>query len=649
MLGDKFVVEWPWEVNYEEVNRISTDVLVIGGGIAGSWAAIKATQKGVKAAIVEQADVYTAGPGGCDHWVYALDNPACKLDPDEFIEILDLAYGGYFNGIAQYITLREGYMTLCELENMGAKIRDAEDEFKGAPFRDEKTKLLFAYDYENKHTIRVWGQTFRGALYNELLRNGVELYNRIYVTSLLTEDGLPGSRVVGAMGVNVRTGEFYVFEGKAVVICTGGVHDRIWMYQGYRFLPTVRLPSVIGSGIVLGWKAGAELTLMEGRISGPRRVTSGFPCYTTGRSYATWYPCNMVDAEGKEIPWVDGDGRPLTSFEQRVRPSLLGKKVFLERAYHPAAKEYRLPTSIDNLPIFEELIKRGEYKLPIYADLSSMPEYEKRVIFGLMLTQEGKTWISYLNLTRGGFDPDKDMLQCYENSGKPLDFASEGYIPYFGGLIQDWDFRTTVEGLFAAGDVLFCSHYHSEAAVCGRWAGAKAAEYAKTAPKPRIEENQVQSEIRRVYMPVKREKGISWKELNVGLCKVMRVYAGKYITEDTLNVALRWIQELKAKEAQELVARNPYELWRCLQVQDLLTLAEIIILAMRQRKASSTVLNFYRLDYPYIDPPEYSKFLTLRLSRSGIVESERLFRWWLKPPYLTSYKENYEKHNPWQR
>jgi hypothetical protein len=38
---------------------------------------------------------------------------------------------------------------------MGGKIRDAEDEFKGADFRDEKTKFLFAYDYEGKLDLRV--------------------------------------------------------------------------------------------------------------------------------------------------------------------------------------------------------------------------------------------------------------------------------------------------------------------------------------------------------------------------------------------------------------------------------------------------------------------------------------------------------------
>ena len=645
---ERYVIRWPWSVDYEKVNRVDTDVLVVGGGIAGSWAAISAAKRGgVNVAVVDVTDVFAAGPAGCDHWVYALDNPCCKVSPEEFIEATELAYGGYINGVVHYVTYREGYDALLELEGMGAKVRDTEDEFKGAPFRDEETKLLFAYDYDNKHTIRVWGQTFRTALYAELLRRRVKIFNRIFVTSLLTAKGEQGTRVVGATGVDVRTGEFYIFKAKAVVLCTGGVHDRIWLYAGHRFLPTVRPPHLVGSGLVLAWKAGVELTLMEGRISGPRRVSTGFPSYGTGRYYATWYPSTMVDAKGREIPYVDKDGRFLTSFEQRVRPSLLNQRFFLERIYHPAANQYRLPTSLDNTPAFIELVKKGEYTLPLYADLPSMPEHERRAIFGLMIPQEGKTWIVYRNLTQWGFDPDKDMLQCYEIAGQPLDTTLRGYIPYFGGVVHDWCFKTNVEGLYAAGDVLFSTHYHSTAVTSGRWAGAKAADYAKKASEPRVDEEQVEAERRRVYASTRRAEGIEWKELNTGICKVMRVYCGEYITEEMLNVGLRWLNELKAKEAQMLVARNPHELWRNLEALDLLSLAEIIMLAMRERKSSSQTLNFYRLDYPQIDPPEWNKFITIKQEDGKLTVGEMPLRWWLKPPYAPTYQENYEKYKPW--
>lgn len=95
---------------------------------------------------------------------------------------------------------------------MGLKVRDVDDEFKGAPFRDEDSKLLFSYEYTNNYCVRVVdGANIKKALYNELKRLDVELFNNIMVTSLLTEKGQQGKRVVGATGVSVRTGEFYVY------------------------------------------------------------------------------------------------------------------------------------------------------------------------------------------------------------------------------------------------------------------------------------------------------------------------------------------------------------------------------------------------------------------------------------------------------
>ena len=62
------------------------------------------------------------------------------------------------------------------------------------------------------------------------------------------------------------------------------------------------------------------------------------------------------------------------------------------------------------------------------------------------------------------------------------------------------------------------------------------------------------------------------------------------------------------------------------------------------RKASSTPLNFKRLDYPQLDPPEWDKFITIRQKGGKVIEGERALRWWLKPPYAPTYEENYWKH-----
>lgn len=175
-------MRWPYPIRYEVESEVTADILVLGGGIAGCWAAISAARKGAKVTIVEKGETIASGGGGagCDHWLNT-PNPCSPLTVEEVIDWESKINAGYNNGLSRYIAARESYDTLLEYEKLGAKIRDTEDEFKGAAFRDEKTKFLFTYDYENKYNFRVWGAgtenslSFKRALYNECKRLGVKI------------------------------------------------------------------------------------------------------------------------------------------------------------------------------------------------------------------------------------------------------------------------------------------------------------------------------------------------------------------------------------------------------------------------------------------------------------------------------------------
>ena len=70
-VGNKgYAPAWPYAIRYDQEREIETDVLVIGGGIAGCWAAISAARKGAKVALVEKSATVRSGAGGpgCDHW-----------------------------------------------------------------------------------------------------------------------------------------------------------------------------------------------------------------------------------------------------------------------------------------------------------------------------------------------------------------------------------------------------------------------------------------------------------------------------------------------------------------------------------------------------------------------------------------------------
>ncbi len=198
--------EWPYPIRYGLETEAAYDVLVIGGGIAGCHAAINAARRGAKVAVLDKGSVIRSGSGGggCDHWHAACTNPCSKVTPEELIGIVDKFPFGvtseYGNGITCYILAQESYDTLLDLEQMGVQIRDVQDEFVGADFRDEETKLLFAYDYENKHTIRVYGWGIKPALFAELERLGVDVYDRVMATSLLTEGGNEAPGLSGRPG-----------------------------------------------------------------------------------------------------------------------------------------------------------------------------------------------------------------------------------------------------------------------------------------------------------------------------------------------------------------------------------------------------------------------------------------------------------------
>ncbi len=633
-------LEWPYPLLYDKVQEVTTDVLILGGGIAGCWAAIAAAKKGVRVALVEKGATIRSGAGGsgCDHWESAATNPCSRVTPEELTKAMIKAHHGYNNGISHYIECREGYDRLLDLERFGGKIRDTADEFQGAEFRDEKTKFLFAYDYENKFTLRVWGTTFKPSLAKECRRLGVKIFDRIMTTSLLSEGGKQGAKIVGATGVNGRTGEFINFQAKATVLCMSRP-TRIWLFSpGLPGMSEFRPPQCTGDGHAMGWNAGVEFAMMEKSVKGEWSGVRSFPPYGTGNTHNTWYACNMVDADGREIPWVDRDGRILMDISQRYRPSP-GQKLFFKGGGEPDIPTYEFQGP-DILPV-KELLAKG-FKLPFYADLTGMPEQERKAIWGLMVGEEGKTKIPILKTyTDAGFDPEKHLIQSYGEG-----WRSGGFLPQErqlfglpGGLVNDWDLSTNLKGLYAAGDQLFASNCHGHAAATGHYAGRHAADYAKEAAFSKIDSSQAEKERIRVYSLLKGAGRLGWQELNMRITRLMQHYCGEIKSEELLTTGLVLLKDIQNNEAPQISAQNPHELVRSLEVLNVLTNAEIVLNACLARKASSKPLHFRRTDYPEMEPPEWNKFVTIKLEKNEVATGKKPL------DYYGSLKGNYESHN----
>jgi succinate dehydrogenase/fumarate reductase flavoprotein subunit len=624
--------DWPYPVRFDKEQEVDTDVLVVGGGIAGCWAAISAARSGLKVALVEKGDVVRSGAGGpgCDHWCDAPANPLSNVDPDEWAR--HMADRTYCNGIGLQIQCREDYDTLLEMEQMGGKIRDSKDEYVGAEGRDAKTRFMISPRYTKVHSyvpsmmkpvkfksnpegklnnvvIRVWGSTFKPALKKECLRLGVKVFDRVMGTSLLTENGVPGARVVGATGVNNRTGEFMIFKSRATILATAGAGS-IWLMSmelgGYSNMMS---RTITGDGTVMAWRAGATLTNMES--TGVLRIATGLKHkWYSGAGDASYENVPLVDANGKRLPypiqgWVDAGAMAAPpQVEEAVRQGIL----------------------------------KGEYALPFYGDFPAMKDVERRATWKLMLGEESTTKIIIDTFNKAGFDESRDLLQSYKFiEGNSLPQWREA--GYGGGIVVDWDLKSTLDGLYAAGGQMFCPEDHSYCASTGRYAGRKAAAYAGQASPGKISREQIDREKARVYAPVKRTDGMEWKELHAGIARAMQYYVSEFKTESLLNMGLATLNKIEKESVPLLFALDPHKLMRSLEDTSLLTYAQIIVNAMLARKASSSMMGFQRIDYPQLDPPEWQKFLTVKLENGKVKTGSMPLAFW------GDMKKEYEARN----
>jgi succinate dehydrogenase/fumarate reductase flavoprotein subunit len=620
------VPPWPYPVDYEKEREIEADVLVLGGGIAGCWAAISAARKGVKVVLVEKGNTVRSGAGGpgCDHWCQCPANPHSKVDPDEWAEVCAEHPGTmasipestfkspYGNGIGAQITCRESYDTLLEMEQMGGQIRDINNEYVGAEGRYDDTKFMFSPrtnpDHSMNLVIRIWGTTFKPILKRECQRLGVQIFDRVMATSLLTEGGVQGARVIGATGFNSRTGEFLIFQSKATILTTAG-DFYMWMLDTeHAGCKQFRSRTSTGDGLAMAWKAGAELVLMEKTV--PLMLGTGFKhTWYGGAGDASYENLQLVDANGKKLPWPTqgwkdgGEMGPPPEVRESIRKGIL----------------------------------KGEWALPFYGDFPAMPDIERDVTWKLMLGEESTTKIITGTYERAGFDPSKDLLPNY--AFIEGETHSQWRTARGGGPVVDWDLKSTLDGLYVAGEQLFSHGDHSFAASTGRYAGRKAADFSKQTGPSRVSREQVALEKARVYAPIKRTSGVEWKELNAGIARAMQYFCSEYKTELLLNMGLDTLKEIEETFVPRLYALDPHKLMRSIEDLSMLAHAQMVLHASLLRKASSQALNFYRIDYPELDPPEWNKYISIKLENGKIIDGSLPVNFW------GNMKTNYEAHN----
>jgi succinate dehydrogenase/fumarate reductase flavoprotein subunit len=186
---------------------IECDVLVIGGGLAGSFAAIEAKENNeLDVVLVDKGYVSMSGGSSFAGGFSALYNPKWGHDKRSWKETA-LEIGEYLND-QEWLDIH--------LANSWARYQQL-DEW-GAPFHRDENGDIKEFNATPPLThVRLRSQKFMPVIRKKALETGVKILDRIMMTELIKQDG----RIVGAVGFHTRDGDFFIFKAKATIVATG--------------------------------------------------------------------------------------------------------------------------------------------------------------------------------------------------------------------------------------------------------------------------------------------------------------------------------------------------------------------------------------------------------------------------------------------
>jgi succinate dehydrogenase/fumarate reductase flavoprotein subunit len=523
------------------IQKIDTDILVIGSGGSGLRAAIEAAVHGTNVIIVAKELMKEAHTG----WAMGGINVAIKAPatPEKHFE--DTINGGWYinNYKLARIFAQEMPDRVRDLERYGVKFDRLPDGtyFTWASGKQSAPLNLCAGDYTGREMMQ--------GLLAELdrHRDRIRSLEYHYVTHLLKQHG----RVVGAFLIDIKTGEYKVVQAKATIVATGG--------GGHMYRVNTNTPSNTGEGYAWGLDVGAELVDME--------MVQFHP---TGMAYPPEKRGTLVTEK------VRGNGGILKNkygerFMQRYQPQRL------------------------------ELAGRDEVTRAIYREIQEGRGTEHGGVY-LDVThwEEGKAerlvpdvWASHMEV---GIDIRKQMMEITPS----MHHMMGGYaINEWGqttvdGLYAVGEVTTSVHGANRLG-----GNSLAEGQVFGRRAGLHASNAIAAISAPAVEDALMEAEVAQLEKLQHSTGGVRPAEVLGKVKDIMWNNVGIIRDEEKLRTAQQVIHALQ-EEAQHLEASSNSELQACLEVRGMLKTAEVIILAALIRTESRGA--HFRSDYPQLDP-----------------------------------------------
>ena len=523
------------------------DVLIIGAGGAGLRASLEALAQGASVGVVCKSLL------GKAHTVMAEGGIAaamCNVDTadDWKTHFRDTMRGGKLlnNWRMAQLHALESPDRVRELEQWGALFDRTEKgdilqrAFGGHTFK----RLCHVGDRTGLEMIRT--------LQDRGVQQGIDVYMECTVTRLLTD----GGRIAGAFAYWRETGRLIVFKAKSIVIATGGI-GKAWRVTSNSWEYT-------GDGMALAYEAGAELMDME---------------------FVQFHPTGMV--------WPPGVQGILVTEAVRGEGGVLRNKLgerFMEK-YDPKRMELSTRDVVARSIYTEVKEGRGTEHGGAYLDISQKPaEYVKKKLPSMY--HQFKE-LADVDITKG---PMEVGPTCH-------------YV--MGGIRVDAETaESTVPGLFAAGEAAAGLHGAnrlggnslSDLLVFGRRAGLAAAQHAKRASAPSIDNSQIESAEKELLAPFSNSGTESPYAVHRDLQEAMQNLVGIFRTQEDLQKALVELEKLKARAANAGVEGsrlfNPG--WHLFyDLKSMLTVSEAVAHSALARRESRGAHS--RIDYPKLD------------------------------------------------
>jgi len=533
------------------------DILIIGAGLAGMRAAIAAPSD-LDVAVMSKVHPVRS------HSVAAQGGINAALGEDDSWEAhaFDTTKGGLYLGDQDAIEAmcREAPEDILDLERLGVIFsrdeqgRIAQRPFGGAGF----PRTCYAADRT--------GHAILHAMYEQLLKRRIAVYEEWYVTALIVEDGA----CRGVVAWDLIHGGLHTIRAKAVILATGG--------SGRIFLTSTNAVINTGDGMALAYRAGAPLADME---------------------FVQFHPTTLKGTGILITEGARGEGGYLLN--------TLGERFM--KTYAPQQMELATRSTV-SLAIGQEILEGRGVDGCVLLDLRHL---------GRQRILERLPQIRALAIEFAGLDPIET----------PIPVRPGAHYQMGGVRTNQWT-ETDIAGLYAAGECACISVHGAnrlggnsllETIVFGRRAGIRAGEYVRTVGPQALSNDQLTTEQARVRRLLAQEGSVRAWQIREELGQTMSLNLGLVRTQESMSAAISAISALTHRAASVTVQDKGQvfntDLVQALELESLLDVAETIVASAIARKESRGA--HYRSDYPVRDDQHWLRHSLIRRTPEGRV------------------------------